>query len=98
VFPDLDGKVWAIDHGICFHVDPKLRTVLWDFAGEPIVEADRACLRSLAAALEGDLAAVLAELLDPTEVASPARAPDGGPGRRGLPTPGTGRSFPWPPV
>jgi len=30
------GKVWAIDHGLCFHADDKLRTVIWDFAGEPI--------------------------------------------------------------
>lgn len=31
-----DGCVVAIDQGLCFHVDPKLRTVIWDFAGEPI--------------------------------------------------------------
>jgi uncharacterized repeat protein (TIGR03843 family) len=31
-----DGRhLWLIDHGICFHVDGKLRTVIWDFAGEP---------------------------------------------------------------
>ncbi len=33
-----DGKFWLIDHGICFHSDPKLRTVIWDFAGEPLPE------------------------------------------------------------
>jgi uncharacterized repeat protein (TIGR03843 family) len=31
-----DGLVYAIDNGLCFHVEPKLRTVIWDFAGEPI--------------------------------------------------------------
>ena len=31
-----DGRLWAIDHGICFHVESKLRTVLWDYAGQPI--------------------------------------------------------------
>jgi hypothetical protein len=31
-----DGKLWLIDHGICFHAEPKLRTVIWDFAGELI--------------------------------------------------------------
>jgi len=30
------GKLWLIDHGICFHTDDKLRTVIWDFAGQPI--------------------------------------------------------------
>ncbi len=34
-----DGRIWGIDHGVCFHDEPKLRTVIWDFAGEPI-EAD----------------------------------------------------------
>lgn len=31
-----DRRVWGIDHGLTFHVQPKLRTVLWDFCGEPI--------------------------------------------------------------
>ena len=30
-----DGHLWAIDHGLCLHEEPKLRTVIWDFAGEP---------------------------------------------------------------
>ncbi len=29
-----DGRLWGIDHGLCFHVQHKLRTVIWDFAGE----------------------------------------------------------------
>jgi uncharacterized repeat protein (TIGR03843 family) len=33
---DLSGRTWAIDHGLTFHTEPKLRTVIWDFAGEPI--------------------------------------------------------------
>ncbi|HZT64380.1 MAG TPA: SCO1664 family protein [Acidimicrobiales bacterium] len=31
-----DGSIWAIDHGLSFHTEPKLRTVIWDFAGEPV--------------------------------------------------------------
>jgi len=31
-----DGRVWAIDNGLAFHTEPRLRTVIWDFAGEPI--------------------------------------------------------------
>lgn len=30
------GRLWAIDHGVCFNVEAKLRTVIWDFAGQPI--------------------------------------------------------------
>lgn len=33
---DPQGRLWLIDHGLCFHVEDKLRTVIWDFAGEPI--------------------------------------------------------------
>jgi uncharacterized repeat protein (TIGR03843 family) len=31
-----DGTIYGIDNGLCFHVEPKLRTVIWDFAGEPV--------------------------------------------------------------
>ncbi len=33
---DSQGQIWAIDHGICFHEMPKLRTVIWDFVDEPL--------------------------------------------------------------
>lgn len=36
VLIDEQGIVWAIDHGVTFHQDPKLRTVIWDFVDEPI--------------------------------------------------------------
>jgi hypothetical protein len=39
------NKLWLIDHGLCFHAKDKLRTVLWDFAGEPIPEELQAALR-----------------------------------------------------
>ena len=37
-------KLYAIDHGICFHEDDKLRTVLWDFGGQKIPENLLSCL------------------------------------------------------
>lgn len=33
-----EGHIWLIDHGLCFHAEPKLRTVIWDFVGEEIPE------------------------------------------------------------
>jgi uncharacterized repeat protein (TIGR03843 family) len=33
-----DNRIWSVDHGLCFHVDPKLRTVMWDFEGMPVPE------------------------------------------------------------
>ncbi|HEY1740679.1 MAG TPA: SCO1664 family protein [Acidimicrobiia bacterium] len=47
VLLDEHGHVWGIDHGTCFHVHPKLRTVIWEFAGEPIADrllTDLECL------------------------------------------------------
>ena len=31
-----DGRLWGIDHGLTFHLHPKLRTVIWEFCGEPV--------------------------------------------------------------
>ena len=36
VLRGVDGRIWGIDHGLCFHPSPKLRTVIWDFAGDPV--------------------------------------------------------------
>jgi uncharacterized repeat protein (TIGR03843 family) len=51
---DREGRLWAIDHGVTFSPTPKLRTVLWGWAGEPIVEADLARLSRLHDALEAE--------------------------------------------
>jgi uncharacterized repeat protein (TIGR03843 family) len=48
---DRAGRLWAIDHGVTFSPTPKLRTVLWGWAGEPIAEADLARLSRLSDAL-----------------------------------------------
>jgi hypothetical protein len=53
ILKDASGKLWAIDHGICFHREFKLRTVVWDFAGQAIPQE-----------LVGDMRRVLAELGD----------------------------------
>ena len=41
------NKLWIIDHGICFHEESKLRTVLWDFAGQPIPDDLRTKIATL---------------------------------------------------
>lgn len=63
-----DGRRLGVDHGVCFHVDDKLRTVLWGWAGEPLSEEELAGLDRLATALSGELGDQLAELLAPEEV------------------------------
>ncbi|MFQ5923733.1 MAG: hypothetical protein ACE5M4_12905, partial [Anaerolineales bacterium] len=59
-----EGRVQLIDHGICFHEDHKLRTVIWDFAGEAIPSALLGDLQALASKLEdqGSLSLELAGL------------------------------------
>jgi uncharacterized repeat protein (TIGR03843 family) len=63
-------RIWAIDNALTFHVEPKLRTVIWDFAGEPIPEAYQADLRELQVQLagEGPLRETLAKLLTEEEI------------------------------
>lgn len=63
-----DGTFRGVDHGICFAVEPKLRTVLWSWRGEAFDESETAALGRVASALAGDLGAALGELLTRDEV------------------------------
>lgn len=56
------GRIVAIDQGLCFHVEDKLRTVIWDFAGEPIPADLTAALGHLVAELAGPESALVAAL------------------------------------
>jgi uncharacterized repeat protein (TIGR03843 family) len=92
-----DGQVWAIDHGLCFHVQAKLRTVLWDLAGAELEAPVLADLEALAAETAGGrLGAGLAELLDRDEVAALARRARALVKAGRLPAPRGGRAYPWP--
>ncbi len=66
----LDGRTWAIDHGLTFHTDPKLRTVIWDFAGEPISGDLLSDLRCLCEAMDtrGVLFSALCSLVQQDEI------------------------------
>lgn len=96
----LDGRLWAIDHGICFHHEPKLRTVLWDFVGEPLPEDVLAALCAFRARLDaGDaVAQMLGGLLDTIEVRALRRRLDHLINTGVFPPPGPGPNVPWPPV
>lgn len=56
-----EGRIWGIDNGLCFHVQPKLRTVIWDFGGEPVPDELRPDLARLAANPPPSLSALLSE-------------------------------------
>ena len=49
-----DGHRYGVDHGVSFHAEPKLRTVLWGWAGEPLTNDEVAGLAELRAAVAGD--------------------------------------------
>jgi uncharacterized repeat protein (TIGR03843 family) len=99
LLPTADGRLYGIDHGVSFHTDDKLRTLLWGWAGEPLTADALAVLRRLAAALIGGLGTRLAQLLTEAEtVALRARvAALLAEGRHPVPT-GSWPSIPWPPV
>jgi uncharacterized repeat protein (TIGR03843 family) len=94
-----DDRIHVIDHGVCFAAAPKLRTVIWDFAGDPIPEALLADVRRVAAELrEGPLCAGLGALLDREEVEATAARADRLVRVGRFPHPGSERPYPWPAV
>jgi uncharacterized repeat protein (TIGR03843 family) len=99
---DSEGHVWGIDHGISFHSAPKLRTVIWDFAGQAIPPALMMDIERLCGILDdcdSPLSKALAELVTEREASAfrnrvtylqrTRRYPQAGPG---------GPNYPWPPV
>jgi uncharacterized repeat protein (TIGR03843 family) len=94
-----DGRIFVVDHGVTFHVEPKLRTVIWDFVDEPIPEPLLEDLRGLKPNLAaGPFRERLLTLLTPAEIDATARR-IGGLLRSGrYPEPGPGRPYPWPVV
>jgi hypothetical protein len=63
-----DGHIWGIDHGLTFNIADKLRTVIWDFAGERVPDGIVTTLECVIAELDGPLGHRFAELLAPREV------------------------------
>ena len=98
VFADTEGSVWVVDHGVSFHTDPKLRTVLWDFIGLEIETEDLLCVEAVRKALDGQLADSLAPLLEPEEIAALTSRVEFLLESKVFPAPGPGRPYPWPPV
>lgn len=99
---DDHGHIWAIDHGVCFHEEPKLRTVIWLFAGEMIPAGLLRNLRTLREQLKSDsdpATKTIRCLLSGREVGALARRADEliEQGRFPIPDPYE-RYIPWPPV
>jgi uncharacterized repeat protein (TIGR03843 family) len=110
VLMDAKKHIWLIDHGVCFHVEDKLRTVIWDFAGEPIPEKLCADLglfrqklaptREVTASPAGfELISALKPYLSTAEIGNLAKRADQLVAHGRFPNPEQGRrQYPWPPV
>ena len=92
-----DDTVWGIDQGLCFNVEPKLRTVLWDFAGEKIPKGLRPDISRFAAMSPGSLGP-LDELLLPDEVETLLARAQRVVERPFFPHPKSDYAYPWPMV
>ena len=95
---DLQGRLWAIDNALTFHADPKLRTVIWRFAGQPLPGSILADLQTLHGILTGEsqLDRALHHLLDEQEVTALHRRLEQLIEDGHFPEPGEGRVLPWP--
>ncbi|HXR23115.1 MAG TPA: SCO1664 family protein [Acidimicrobiales bacterium] len=90
---DQAGHIWAIDHGLCFHTDPKLRTVIWDFAGEKVDQDLLAPLEMLALA---EMPRSLESLLSEEEIEAVSARARAALSHRRYPKPRGDFPYPWP--
>ena len=94
-----DGTIWAIDHGVCFSLQARLRTVIWDFAGEPVPTEVLHDVRRVAPELRsGELREEMSMHLSQEEVEATGDRAETLAETGRFPAPGRGRAYPWPPV
>lgn len=97
-----DERLWAIDHGICFHTEYKLRTVIWEFSGEPIEEQLLEDIQTLRCSLtdpDHPLAEQICQLLSTDEQKALIARANRLLRRAIYPIPQPHRrNYPWPPV
>ena len=94
----VDGRMWCIDQGLTFHAEDKLRTVIWDYQGQPVPPALIADVCRLGEQIESDetLRSSLAELLSEGELAALLRRVELIDRARVFPAPPPYRPYPWP--
>jgi uncharacterized repeat protein (TIGR03843 family) len=96
-----DGHIWTIDHGLTFHPEYKLRTVIWDFAGQPIPNDILEDLQQLQRALDQPSNSIMSDLtplLTGHEMVMLRRRLDRILTTGIFPLPGAGRNIPYPPI
>jgi hypothetical protein len=98
VLEDTDGRVWGVDHGLTFNLEPKLRTVIWQFAQEPLGTTVKQDLERLVGELTrpGALGDELASLLSPDESSATLARTRALLAKDRFPAPHSERPLPWP--
>lgn len=98
VLPMADGHRYGVDHGVCFHTDDKLRTVLWGWAGESLTTEEIDGVTRVRDGIAGALGERLSTLLTVDEVETTARRCERLLSAGRLPTQAPGwPAIPWPP-
>ncbi|QLL05483.1 SCO1664 family protein [Mycobacterium vicinigordonae] len=96
ILSDVDGRVYGVDHGVSLHVQDKLRTVLWGWAGKPIDDPTMKAVAGLVEALRGPLAEELQGRITSTEIAALTRRAHALLDDPVMPAPNRHRPIPWP--
>lgn len=70
ILPISESEILGCDHGLTFHEEFKLRTVLWQYAGQELDKEEISKLESLKRRISGDIGASLGELITKDEIES----------------------------
>jgi uncharacterized repeat protein (TIGR03843 family) len=93
------GRLYGVDHGVCFHADDKLRTVLWGWTGRPLPARERPVIAAVRDDLRGDLGETLLRLLSTEEIEATVARVDRLLVDGVFPEPAPGwPAVPWPPI
>jgi uncharacterized repeat protein (TIGR03843 family) len=96
VLRGVDGGIYGVDHGLCLHVEDKLRTVLWGWAGKPVDDNTLETVAKLTDALAGPLGDALGEHITSGEIAALHLRARGLLDNPVMPGPDRHRPIPWP--
>ncbi|MEO3759151.1 SCO1664 family protein [Mycobacterium sp. B14F4] len=96
ILSGVDGRVYGVDHGVTLHVEDKLRTVLWGWAGKPVDDPTLEAVTALRDDLRNGLADRLGDHITMREVAALLARTVALLNDPVMPTPDRRRPIPWP--
>ena len=96
ILSGVDGQVYGVDHGVSLHVEDKLRTVLWGWAGKPVDDETLETVARLRDQLRGELGEQLCEHITGREIDALHARTVALLDNPVMPTPDRRRPIPWP--